>query len=256
MRARLIRVAVFVTFAAAAVCPGFARAGAPPAPNRPPVTWQTPAKRTRHLSSRRGTIEIGTDGVSFRADKGPPLKWTFAGIQTFYIAPHRLRIKGYASRGWRLPGEKVYRFDLTRSVPPEVATALAAVVGKPSKNAVPNPDAAAFASLPARHPWRTGGSNGLLRFSRSGITYVTKAPGDSRCWRWADIQTIARPSAYSFTVGGYLETYNFEIKQAMSQALFDRLWDYQYGRGLQLGVQNDRGEDGPGVAATGKDQQR
>lgn len=234
MRARLIRIAVFATFAAAAVRPGFARAGVSLAPNRSPVTWQTSAKRIRRLSSQRGTIEIGTNEVSFRWAKGAPLKWTFAGIQSFYIAPHKLQIKGYASRGWRLPGEKVYRFDLTRSVPPAVAAALAAAVGKPSKNADPNPAAPAFASLGARHPWRTGGSNGLLRFSRSGITYVTKTPGDSRCWRWADIQTIARPSAYGFTVGGYVETYNFELKQALTWVLFDRLWTAVYGRGLTL----------------------
>lgn len=234
MRARLIGIAIFAMFAIPAVCPDVSLTGVPEAPNRAPATWQTPAKLIRRLGSRRGTIEIGVEGVSFRAAKGPPLTWPAGEIQSFYISAHKLQIKGYASRPWRLPGEKVYRFDLTRRVPPGVAASLAATVGKPSRNAVPNPDAPAFASLPARHPWRTGGSNGVLRFSRSGIAYLTKARGDSRCWRWADIQMIARPSSYSFTVGGYIETYNFELKQPLTQNLFDRLWDAVYGRGLEL----------------------
>lgn len=256
MRVRLIGIAIFVTFAIPAICPGVSLTGVPEAPNRAPGTWQTPARLIRRLGSRRGTIEIRVDGVSFRAAKGPQLNWPLGGIHSFYIAPHKLQIKGYANRGWRLPGEKVYRFDLARPVPPATAAALASAVGKPSRNAVPNPDAPAFASLEARHQQRTGGSNGVLRFSSSGIAYVTKARGDSRRWRWADIQTIASPSAYGFTVGGYLETYNFELKQPLTQKLFDRLWDAVYGRGLQLGAKNRRDEDRPGVPPTGRDGQR
>ncbi|MGH9397642.1 MAG: hypothetical protein ACRD18_12415 [Terriglobia bacterium] len=209
------------------------RAGAPiQTRGQVPILWRTPARLRQRLNSRRGTIEIGSQGVEFRAAKGPSLKWSFVDIQSFYVSRHRLEIRGYASRGWRLPGEKAYRFDLSRAVPPEVAASLAARVGKPSRNGDPNPHLPAYASIPARHSTRTGGSNGTLRFNRKGIDYVSGR--DSRSWRWADIQTLAHPSAYQFTVGGYRETYSFELKQPMPQALFDRLWDAVYGRGMQL----------------------
>lgn len=206
--------------------------------------WTTPAKLTGRLGSRRGTLEIGPGAVDFRAAKGQSLNLPILDIQSFYIAPHKLKIKGYANRGWWLPGEKAYRFDLQRAVPPDVAAALAASVGKPSQNADPNPGLAGFASIPARHATRTGGTNGVLRFSRSGVAYLTSGRGDSRCWRWADIQTIARPSPYNFRIGGYLETYNFELKQPMSQALFDRLWTAVYGRGLRLSANRERQHSG------------
>ncbi|MGH9400956.1 MAG: hypothetical protein ACRD2P_02480 [Terriglobia bacterium] len=218
----------------AGFCCGATGAGQSEGAVQAPIRWRTPARLRHRLTAWRGTIEIGGQGVVFRADKGQSLSWSFISIQSFYVTRHKLEIRGYANRGWRLPGEKVYRFDLSRAVPPDVAATLAARVGKPSQNGDPDSGLPAFTSIPARHPTRTGGSNGVLRFNRKSIDYVTPSGRDSRSWRWADIQTLVHPAAYQFTVGGYRETYRFKLKQPMSQALFDRLWDAVYGRGLQL----------------------
>lgn len=198
------------------------------------IYWQTPARLRQRLTSRRGTLEIGNWGIVFRTEKRPPVEWSFTDIQSFYLTPYKLNIRSYKNRGWRLPGEKVYRFDLARAAPPELAAALAKLVGKPSQNGDPNPHQPTFATIPARHSTRTGGSNGILRFNEDGIDYVTLSGRDSRSWLWADIQTLAHPDPYHFTVDGYRETFYFKLKQPMPPALFDRLWDLVYGRGLQL----------------------
>jgi uncharacterized protein (DUF2344 family) len=35
-------------------------------------------------------------------------------------------------------------------------------------------------------------------------------------------------------LGGYLETFDFELKQPISADLFDRLWDHLYARDLNV----------------------
>lgn len=202
------------------------------APSPPP--WKTPARLRRSFGRERGVLEIGPREVIFHSAKGGTAEWTFADIQTFYITPHKLTITSYENRGWRLPGTKVYRFDLSRAVPSSVAAELADGVRKPSRNADPIPGQTGYALIPARHAAFTAGSNGVLRFTARGIEYITRSSGDSRAWRWADIQTIARPSLYEFTVEGFRETYRFELKQPMSQSLFDRLWNSVYGGGLEI----------------------
>lgn len=199
-------------------------------------TWQSSARLHHQLRASPGVLMFNEAGIHFRPLKGAPLNWAFPEIQTFYLTPRKLRVKTYANRGRHLPGVKTFRFTLASAVPPQVAAELATRVGKPSRNADPDPNLPGFASIPARHPALRGGSNGVLRFDQDGINYVAAPGSDSRNWRWKDIQTLAHSDPYHLTVDGYRETYSFELKQPMSQALFDRLWDYVYGRGLQLRI--------------------
>jgi hypothetical protein len=81
----------------------------------------------------------------------------------------------------------------------------------------------------------SGGSNGTLRLKDSGIDYVTENGRDSRAWRWADIQTLANPNPYELRVTGFREIVEFDLKQPLSRELFERMWDYLYAAGLNLG---------------------
>ncbi|HEV2418748.1 MAG TPA: hypothetical protein VGX94_13180 [Terriglobia bacterium] len=205
--------------------------------------WRSPARLHHGSLTIPGTLMLNEAGIHFRPLKGAPLNWTFPEIQTFYLTPHELKVRSYVNRGWHLPGVKTFRFTLASAVPPRVAAELATRVGKPSRNADPDPNLPGFANLPARHPALLGGSNGVLRFDQNGINYMAAPGSDSRSWRWEDIQTLAHPDPYHLTVGGYRETYSFELKQPMSEALFDQLWDYVYARGLQLGIHSGRDAD-------------
>lgn len=211
--------------------------------------WQSPARLHHQITTAPGVLIFDPRGIHFQPSKGAPLDWTFIEVQTFYLTPRELRLKTYTNRGWRLPGVKTFWFTLASEIPAPVAAELAACVGKPSRNADPDRSLPAFAKIRARHPTLLGGSNGVLRFRQDGIDYVA-AGTDSRSWRWADIQTIASPDLYHFQVDGYRETFNFELKAPMPQALFDRLWDYIYGRDLQLGIHRSHGADNVRPRAT------
>ena len=197
-----------------------------------PMNWQSTARWRHGVKKTAGTLALTHAGVEFRPAQGPTLRWTYVEIQTFDLSPHCLTVTGYENRGWRLPGERTFRFDLASVVPPAVAAELAERLAKPAENGVPNSDAPAFATLRARHRTRDGGTNGVLRFGESGIDYVTPSGRGARSWRWADIQTLAYPDAFHFRVGAYREIFEFELKEPMSVELFEQIWNDVYARDL------------------------
>jgi hypothetical protein len=216
-----------------------------PAQNEsPPLHWQSPARLHQGLKKIPGTLALDGHGVRFtpaeEKARASARRWPFVEIQTFdLLTPHRLILTGYENRGWRRPGDRRFRFDLASPVPPEVAAALAQRVAKPARNGDPLPQASTFATLPARHHTSTGGSSGTLRFRDDGIDYVTPAPGESRSWRWADVQTLANPDPYHLRVAGFRETFEFTLKQPLSPQLFDRLWDYVYAHDLHVALSSE-----------------
>ncbi len=218
-----------------AVGVSFASRGAPqvsPGSRTTAGQWQSAAQWKHLITKTRGMLMINDQGVEFRPNKGSPLRWSYVEIQSFHVRSHHLDLESYENRSWHLHGDRAFHFKLKSAVPPGVATEFSRRVGKPAIDAVPSPDAHAFAALPARHRTFGGGTNGVLRFRQGGIDYVTTSGRGSRSWRWADIETIAHPDPYHFCVQGYRETFEFELKKPMSRKLFDRLWDDVYGRGL------------------------
>ena len=101
------------------------------------LNWQSPARWRHGRKKTPGTLALTNSGVEFLPAKGPPLRWAYVEIQTFDLAPHRLRVTGYKNRGWRLPGERTFSFDLASIVPSAVAAELAERVAKPAENGVP-----------------------------------------------------------------------------------------------------------------------
>lgn len=200
--------------------------------------WVSDAKLKRLPISTRGTITISATGVEFHPVKGDSIRWTFDDVRTVEVPTSRkLSLVTYQNRRWHVPGDRPFDFDLKSPMPPEVAAEFIRLVGKPAINGVPPPDVSNFAIIPARHRTRIGGSNGELRFTDSGIDYLSKA-GDARSWRWADIETLAHPEPYRFRIGGFLETFEFELKQPLTNVVFERLWNHVYTRGLNLGTQS------------------
>jgi hypothetical protein len=197
-----------------------------------PFDWTSAARWHHGLRKTRGTLLLTDSGIEFRPERGSPMRWPFAEIQTFNLSPRRLKVTGYENRKWPFHGERSFRFDLESAMPPSIAAELAQRVGKPAKNGAPEPSAPAFATIGARHRTRGGGTNGILRFRESGIDYVTDSGRGARSWRWGDIQTLARPDAFHFRVGGYRESFDFELKEPMPRKLFDQLWNDAYARDL------------------------
>ena len=211
------------------------RAGAPASAEASAVLpWQTEARL--HRGFRRttsGILSVTSTGITFTGAAGST-RWPFDEIQGLDISARELLLTSYENRRHHQPGDRRYRFELTSELPPRVAAATAALLGKPSRNADPDARPPWFAAIPAKRETAFGGSNGELHFRDLGIDFITRQPGQARAWRWADIQTIANPDPYHFRIAAYREIYEFELKGPMSSELFDRLWESVYARNLNL----------------------
>ena len=189
------------------------------------MSWQSHAKLHHFVGKEHGDIAMGADGIEFRSEKGRTLKWPFLEIQTFSLSSHRLDIRTYNNRNRHLPGMQRYRLDLEQAVPPEIAAGLARQVRRPSRNVIPDPGMTSISNVSVHHRTRTGGTNGTLRFREDGIDYVTSVASDNRSWRWNDLQTLSKPDPYHLLVFGYRDTYNFDLKEPLSQTVFNRSAD-------------------------------
>jgi hypothetical protein len=197
--------------------------------------WQSPARLRHGLKAARGKLILRGDGIEFRSEEERySHRWLYSDVETFDLTARRLVITDYENCHHHMPGERRFRFDLANSLPPPVAAQLAQRVGKPVRNGDPDPKGPSLVTIPARHSTRFGGTNGTLRFRDGGIDYVAAGVEGSRSWRWSDIQTLANPDPYHFRIAGYRETFEFELKQPMSQKLFDRLWDRLYAGNLNI----------------------
>ena len=196
--------------------------------------WKAPARWHRSLKKAvPGNLVIDQDGVKFSSAKFTR-RWAFVEIHTFDLSAQELTLTSYQNRHWHEPGEQRFQFTLSEPMPAEIAAQFTARIGKPVRNGIPLPAAAAVAEIPAHHRMWSGGSNGTLRLKDSGIDYVTENDRDSRSWRWADIQTIANPNPYELRVSGYREIVEFDLKQPMPRSLFEVIWDHLYASGLNL----------------------
>ena len=72
---------------------------------------------------------------------------------------------------------------------------------------------------------------------------MTTTGKGARDWRWSDIDTLTNPDPYHFVVTGYRETFDFELKEPMSPALFDQLWDRVYARDFKSMVPRGGGQN-------------
>jgi hypothetical protein len=182
----------------------------------------------------QGTLTVDGRGVEFRSHNGSVQRWGYEEIHTAYLGPHRLVIESYLNRSLHRPGEQHFQFDLSRVLPPSVAAELAARIGRPVQNVDPDASAPVVATIAVRHRELMGGTNGELRFRAGGMDYVTHAKGDSRSWRWADLQSLSEPDPYHLLVFGYRDTYTFDLKAPLSRKLFDHATDDIY-RAAEVG---------------------
>lgn len=193
-------------------------------PGQDVMAWESPARLHRAMGTEKGNLRINNKEIEFLSTKGRSFKWPFVEVQTFFLAPHSLAIETYKNRKHHLPGMQRFRFDLDQTVSPEIAAELSRKVGRPSQNAVPDQASQGIVIL-AHHRTLSGGTNGSLRFTTSGIDYVTDVRDDSRSWRWADLQTLSDPDPYHLLVFGYRDTYAFDLKDPLPQSMFYRMVD-------------------------------
>ena len=177
------------------------------------------------------TLTIGDTGIEYASDKAEhSRKWSYRDLKRIDIeSKKKLRLETYEDRKYlrwqerdfelEVVGgeitETVYRLLLSKSTRPLVAR-------------VPYPAAAALFTLPVKHRHRLGGCQGSLKVEEKRIVYETEHEGDARIWLYRDISSIARMDPYTLRITTLLETYTFDLKEAMTDKQYDYLWARVY----------------------------
>lgn len=188
-----------------------------------------------------GTLVITDSGVSFTetyAKKKPKhphaWEWTYEDIQQLEVGQRSLRVLTYKDSKWKLGADKEYRFDLRGEGSFAGAYQfLKARLDQRFVAALPDPSIKPLWEIPAKHLLRFGGSQGVLAFGEDGVVYRTDKKGDSRTWRYADIENVSSSGPFQLTLTTYerarahygnLKGFNFQLKERLQEAHYNDLW--------------------------------
>ncbi|MFB3826317.1 MAG: hypothetical protein ACE15B_06085 [Bryobacteraceae bacterium] len=183
-----------------------------------------------------GTLVISDAGISFQESGKAKHAWTwkYDDIQQLEISPKRLRVLTYRDSAWRLGADREYRFDLAGEDTFDAAYALLKDrLDQRFVAALPDKAVKAEWELPVKHLQRFGGSQGVLRFGEDRVVYTTDRKGESRTWRYPDIENVSTSGPYQLTLTTYerarshygnLKGFNFQLKSRLGQERYNELW--------------------------------
>ena len=181
----------------------------------------------------RGTLVFTNEAIEFRAQKPDKSRtWAYQDLRDIEIQnPKRLVLDAYETRSrWRFGRTKRVEFDATDG---GITGELVAVILSRAPRAVttavlPAPLPEAQTVIPVSHRRFGAATQGTLEIGSTGVLYRASPAGDSRFWRFADLQSFARLSPFDVVItayeGGTLHPYAFELKAPLPPQAFDTVW--------------------------------
>jgi len=194
---------------------------------------QFPMRHEHRRKGCTGVMTVDDTGVGFAGPKGHSWKWNYADIQQLQLEPERIRILSYEGSKWRLGVDR--EFDFAGTPPYEMLAQIWKDVMDQRFVAAlpPQAEVEGVYSIPVKHLKRISGSDGTLAFSDSSIAYAASAPGESRTWRYSDIDSISSSGPYQLTITtferarthyGDRKGFNFQLKQPITEARYNEIW--------------------------------
>lgn len=193
--------------------------------------------RARWWKDTPGRLEITATGISFTPgprSKQRPVGWPYAGIQQLRLTETELEVLTYRDRVWLAGSDQPYRFKLsgqreTQAIARELSTRL------DQRLVLALPDTPEHPRWTARvkRLKRLRGSEGELFLGDEGLVYRTAAPGESRTWRWKDLESVSREGPFSLTLTsferalthyGSRQGFEFQLKEALPEERYDEIW--------------------------------
>lgn len=188
--------------------------------------------RDRVPRKEAGRLSISEVGVSYRSDHRKtvidiPLSNVFkADVSN----PGIIRIATYDIVKRRLLGRRVYVFKLRDGTHDDgLARFLSGAVQRPVVGSFgPGPASPPDGGIRAYHRHRFGGCHGTIRIDESAIRFQSDRLGDSRTWLYHDVETVGTMNAFHFRVSTLAETFNFDLRESLSEADFNAVTQRVY----------------------------
>ena len=197
-------------------------------------------RHERALRDHSGTLTIGEKGVSYRQvrkkkpDQAEHVQFDYRDIQELRISAGRLVLVTYRDRKWLLGIDKEFEFFLPEGKSFEAAyTMLKDKLDRRFVAAIADTQADVLWELPVKLQGTIQGSEGVLTVARDRIVYKTARPGQSRTWRYQDIENVSTTDRYQLTLTtferakahyGSRKGFNFQLKEPLEPQRFDALW--------------------------------
>lgn len=196
--------------------------------------------RVRHDHLRKyceGELVLSETGVEYvTANTEHARKWAYVDIKMLkLVSPTKFQVLTYEGSRRQLGRDREFKFELVEGeISREVSDFLLPRVKKPVLNTFVATDQQPLYLIPVRHRQGFGGGGtGALKVYPDGLVYESENDKEnSRYWRWSDIQGIARSGQFRFSVttfepqfGGPTRSFNFDLKEAMDDRVYDYLWD-------------------------------
>jgi hypothetical protein len=198
---------------------------------------QSPPAATMELNvnggGSRGTLVFTNEGIDFKAQKADKTRhWSYQDLREIDIrGPKRLVLDAYETRSrWRFGRTRRVEFDVTAGdISGELVAAILSRAPRAVTTAIlPAAIPGSLTVIPASHRRFGSATQGTLEISDAGVAYRSSSTGDSRFWRFSDLQSFAQLTPFEVLVtayeGGDLHPYAFELKAPLPEAAFDAMW--------------------------------
>jgi hypothetical protein len=180
-----------------------------------------------------GALTISGSGVSFQA-KPHSWNWAYQDIQQLKISDRTLTVLTYDDNKWKLGADREYRFDLAPGKTfADAYPFLKSRLDQRFVAAMPTSVANVLWEVPVKRLLRFGGHQGVLQAGPDEIVYKSSQSGESRTWRYQDIENISSSGPFQLTITTYerakmhygdLKGFNFELKQPLGEDRYNDLW--------------------------------
>ncbi len=192
-------------------------------------------KHLRHEGP--GQLQVTDEGLSFtetgkHADHSRV--WKYDQIQQLELSETSLRVLTYEDQTFPLGRDREYIFDhLPASFAKSVYPMWKDKLDQRFVAAIADAEVTTLAEFPAKLTALTKGVEGTLLFGEDRVVFRASKPGDSRTWRFTDIDNIASAGRFDFSVvtlehHGAWNTgsreFRFQLQRPMEEARFDDLW--------------------------------
>jgi hypothetical protein len=200
-----------------------------------PLTYQV---RHQHLrGGATGTLRIGAESIVFteQSKNGKHAReWAYSDIQQLSLSDAELRILTYEDQKWQLGRDRDFVFDhLPEGLVQQVYPLFTRNLDQRFIAELSEPVVHVLWQAGAKLRHGLGGSQGDLLIGDDSIIYQAKAQGESRTWRFEDIDNIATAGPFDLAIttlersdwrhAGPTE-FRFELKQALSEDRYNELW--------------------------------
>ncbi len=194
--------------------------------------------RHRHLhGGADGTLSISADSVAFveKSKKGKDrVELKFADIQQLALSSESLRILTYQDRKWQLGRDREFDFDrFPAGFADRVRPVLEHELGRRFVAEMDDANLAPVWEVRVKLRHGLGGSEGVLAIAADRIVYRSKTAGESRNWRFEDIDTITSGGPYDLSVttierSGWRHAgpaeFRFQLKEELKESRYNELW--------------------------------